>query len=74
MCASPSTTDLTLKLTALLTASHQDRFVKIENNFLHYFKSESDAKNVSTSLGGVSLDTVDWVRPYDNTPGESVSE
>lgn len=37
---------------------------------MHYFKSEADAKNVSASLGGVSLETMDWVRPYDSTPGE----
>jgi hypothetical protein len=36
---------------------------------MHYFKNESDAKNVSAALGGVSLETVDWVRPYDSTPG-----
>lgn len=47
----------------------QDRFVKVENNYLHYFKTEADAKNVSTALGGVSLETVDWVRPYDSAPG-----
>ena len=44
----------------------QDRFVKVENNYIHYFKSEADAKNVSASLG----ETVGWVRPYDRTPGE----
>ena len=44
--------------------------MKIENNYLHYFKTEADALNVSASLGGISLETVDWVRPYDSTPGE----
>lgn len=44
--------------------------MKIEHNYMHYFKTEADSKNVSASLGGVSLETVDWVRPYDNTPGK----
>ena len=43
--------------------------MKVENNFMHYFKTEADAKNISTALGGVSLETMDWVRPYDSTPG-----
>ena len=46
--------------------------MKVENNYLHYFKTEADSKNVSTALGGVSLETVDWVRPYDSTAGVCV--
>lgn len=43
--------------------------MKIENHYLHYYKTEADGKDMSASLGGVSLETIQWVRPYDNAPG-----
>lgn len=45
----------------------QERFVKLENNFLMYFKKEDDSNN--SSLGTINLESADWVRPYDSSAG-----
>lgn len=45
----------------------QERYVKVANNFFRYFKQSSDAD--SAALGSVSLETADWVRPYDSSAG-----
>jgi hypothetical protein len=47
----------------------QERFVRLENNFLMYFKKEHDPNN--SSLGTINLESADWVRPYDNSAGTS---
>lgn len=45
----------------------QERYVRLENNVLMYFKKENDPD--SASLGTVHLETADWVRQYDDSPG-----
>lgn len=48
----------------------QERFVRLENNHLMYFKKEDDP--ISASLGTINLESADWVRPYDNSTGENI--
>lgn len=45
----------------------QERFVRLENNHLMYFKKEDDPN--SASLGTINLESADWVRPYDSSNG-----
>lgn len=45
--------------------------MRIENHKLWYFKSETDP--LKANLGSVSLEAVDWVRPFDNSDGMQYS-
>jgi hypothetical protein len=49
----------------------QERFVRLENNFLMYFKKEGEA--ITAALGTINLESADWVRPYDNSTGTPAS-
>mmetsp|Transcript_2780 Transcript_2780/g.4185 ORF Transcript_2780/g.4185 Transcript_2780/m.4185 type:complete len:1583 (-) Transcript_2780:264-5012(-) len=49
----------------------QERFVRVEGTYLKYFKNEGRDKD---ALGSVSLETADWVRPYDSSPECKVFE
>jgi hypothetical protein len=45
----------------------QERFVRLENNFLMYFKKEGEP--ITSALGTINLESADWVRPYDSSTG-----
>lgn len=49
---------------------YQERFVKLEGNTFKYFKKDSDPE----VLGSACMNTVEFVRPYDDTPDCQVFE
>lgn len=44
--------------------SRQERFVRIEGNFLRYYRGKRDTEEI----GNLNIATSDWIRPYDVTP------
>ena len=57
------TTTTTTTTTTNPTTTIQERFVKVEGKYLNYYKKKNDDK----SLGTASMETADFVRPFDAT-------